>query len=482
MDDGSQVVAKIPNPNAGMPHFTTASEVATMDFVCRARVVASGDMIDTSQARNILETPIPRVLAWSSKAQENPIGAEYIIMERAPGIELERFWPTMSIKDKLVLVKNIAGYQNAWASISFKKFGSLYYAKDLDEAAENEPLYVDANGINITDKKFAMGPSTGRELMDNGRANISFDSGPWRTLEKYHAAIGHREMACVSQLPRLPKSPITLCGPGTYQPTREKKLRALSCYLTLIKFLLPKDEAVSSAHLWHGDLHVANIFVNPSKPTEVVGIIDWQSTETSPLYFQARQPQVIDYDGPPVHGLERPQPPNDMDKLGANAKKQAETLYVQQSLCSLYNTLIHHRTPRVYAALEFQRTPSYLLLLLARNLLSDSEATYLSQVIELEAVWDTLPRAEGSTYPLAFSTKERQEIEANVEDVERGMEMMLSIRGSIGELFPEQGIVRPERYREALDALRQMKSQVIKEFASTKQEEELWQTPWPFGA
>lgn len=33
MEDGTQVVAKVPNPNAGQPHFTTASEVATMDFV-----------------------------------------------------------------------------------------------------------------------------------------------------------------------------------------------------------------------------------------------------------------------------------------------------------------------------------------------------------------------------------------------------------------------------------------------------------------
>jgi hypothetical protein len=34
MDDGRQVIGKVPNPNAGLPHFTTASEVATMDFVC----------------------------------------------------------------------------------------------------------------------------------------------------------------------------------------------------------------------------------------------------------------------------------------------------------------------------------------------------------------------------------------------------------------------------------------------------------------
>lgn len=34
MDDGTQAVAKVANPNAGRPHFTTASEVATMEFVC----------------------------------------------------------------------------------------------------------------------------------------------------------------------------------------------------------------------------------------------------------------------------------------------------------------------------------------------------------------------------------------------------------------------------------------------------------------
>jgi hypothetical protein len=34
MENGREVVAKVPNPNAGTPHFTTASEVATMGFVC----------------------------------------------------------------------------------------------------------------------------------------------------------------------------------------------------------------------------------------------------------------------------------------------------------------------------------------------------------------------------------------------------------------------------------------------------------------
>lgn len=201
---------------------------------------------------------------------------------------------------------------------------------------------------------------------------------PGKALEDYHITIGHREVACVTQLHRLPQSPITLCGPGTYQPTRERKLQALDCYLKLIKFLLPLDHTIASSHLWHGDLHKAKIFVNPSKPTEIVGIIDCQSTELSPLYYHARQPHIIDYDGPAVVGLGRPQPPKYTEKLDKAARDKAEALYLQQSLCSLHNTLTHHQNPRFYAALQFQETTSYLLLLLARNLFIDGGASYLA--------------------------------------------------------------------------------------------------------
>ena len=34
MDNGAEVLAKIPNPNAGPAFCTTASEVATRHFVC----------------------------------------------------------------------------------------------------------------------------------------------------------------------------------------------------------------------------------------------------------------------------------------------------------------------------------------------------------------------------------------------------------------------------------------------------------------
>jgi hypothetical protein len=190
---------------------------------------------------------------------------------------------------------------------------------------------------------------------------------------------------------------------------------------------------------------------------------------------------MMDYDGPLINGLERPQPRNDLDELKPSERESANKLYLQQSLCSLYNTVTHRQNPQLYAALEFQHTQKYLLLLLARNLLVDGEASYLAQVAELEATWNDFSGKDGLAYPFNFSKSEQAKLEADVDGVVRGMEEMRSIREGLGELFPEQGIVKPEDYEEALEALAQMKGQVIDEFATNAAEREAWEKAWPFG-
>ena len=64
MGNGQRVIAKIPHPNAGPQTLTTSSEVATLEF-----------------ARNVLNVPVPKVLAWSAH-DRNPVRAEYIIMKK----------------------------------------------------------------------------------------------------------------------------------------------------------------------------------------------------------------------------------------------------------------------------------------------------------------------------------------------------------------------------------------------------------------
>jgi hypothetical protein len=291
----------------------------------------------------------------------------------------------------------------------------------------------------------------------------------------------HREIAAVRHLPDLPKSPITLCGPGTYQPTKEKKLKALECYLQLVKHLLPKNQSIGTSHLWHGDLHVANVFVNPSKPTEIVGIIDWQSTELAPLYFQARQPQFLDFEGPQVEGLERPRLPKDIESMEESEQKRRRKLHVDQMLSFMYTTIVKHRMPLLYSAMEFQQTLSFLLLLLPRNMLIDGEASYLAQLVELEAIWETLPGSKGVPYPFSFSEEERIIIKTDSNGVSEGMAAMRGVQKAIGDLAPQQGLVKTESYDEALDALQQMRDQVIEQYAMNEDEAEIWRKAWPFG-
>ncbi len=67
LDNGKEVIARLPFPMAGPPHLLTASEAATMEFL-----------------RTVLSVPVPQVLSWSSRADSTPVGAEFIIMEKLP--------------------------------------------------------------------------------------------------------------------------------------------------------------------------------------------------------------------------------------------------------------------------------------------------------------------------------------------------------------------------------------------------------------
>ncbi|EGC45217.1 phosphotransferase enzyme family protein [Histoplasma capsulatum var. duboisii H88] len=467
MDNGTEVVGKIPNPNAGRPHFTTASEVATMDFM-----------------RSALGTPVPRVLSWSSK-MENPVGTEYIIMENLPGVQLNKIWNELDIEVRLKVVKQIAKYQADWTTTSFSQFGSVYYKQDLPSA--ETLVYRSKDDKQIIDNRFTIGPSTSRQNTDDGRNEIEFDRGPWKTAEEYEIATGMREIACIEQFSQLPSSPIALYGPGTYRPSKAKKLEAARGYLKFVKYLLPDDESIQTSHIWHNDLHVENIFVNPNDPSEILGFLDWQSTELAPLYDHTIEPYILDYDGPRVEGLlERPKLAEIQRQFDSDpaSQKKAERLFVKMSLVSLYRHLIHLTNPQLFRVLEFHQTTRFQLLLLARNLLVDGEATYLALLAEQQKNWSELPRvrAEGNPEcPLEFSVEELATIKTDSEGAVLGISLMQDVQNRIGrQFFQAQGLVDHGQFDEAKKALRRVKKDLVQEYSSNEAEAREWENAWPF--
>ncbi|KAG5961937.1 hypothetical protein E4U56_003610 [Claviceps arundinis] len=372
MDNGKEVVAKIPNLNFPRPHLTIASEVATMKF-----------------AREVLCTDVPKVYDWSSMGHETAVGAEFILMEKVNGVELQQVWPRMEVEDRRELVKSVTAYQKSWASVTFDKYGSLYFAED----------FKGENGQKVEDSRFVIGPSTSRDMFEYGRS--------------------------------------------------VKKLTALESYLKLLKYVLPADRSLGSSHLWHDALHAGNIFVDPDNPSRIVGIIDWQSTEFSPLYFQARQPFFLDSDGPALHGLERPTLPSEFYHLEGNA------------LCSVYRILLHHNMPTIFDCLEFKESMSFTLLSVARQLSIDGEALYLATACELEKNWETLPGTQGLAFPLTLNTADREKIYEDAMSAVVGIEAMDRIKNRLGRDFPQHGFVLHHKHKkEVLSEVEAIKNEL----------------------
>ncbi|KAA8614545.1 hypothetical protein PtrV1_11575 [Pyrenophora tritici-repentis] len=224
MDDGRELIAKLPNPNAGRPYFTTASEAATMDYL-----------------RNVLGTPVPKIYGYSA-LKDKPVGSEYILMERSAGVELDKLWKNM------------------------------------------------------------------RPLVDT-----------------YLRSCAARELACIEKSSTCFDQRGLFNSPNQYRLTQELKIRAVHDYLKVATQILPKDAKLSKPTLWHPDLHGGNIFVDPLEPTKIV-IIDWQAVNIAPLFRQARNPALLDFDGPIPEGLKQIPLPDGFDDMTEEQQREAKNL------------------------------------------------------------------------------------------------------------------------------------------------------------
>ena len=421
-------------------------------------------------------------------------------MEKAKGVSLDQLFDKMNVKDRFAIIRTVAQYQLQWLKRPFSGYGSLYFSSDLEDSEKLSPAVADGYKVR-DDGKFAIGPAVGRQWLDNGRLLVDTHRGPCKLSspflnlevlscagtrsEDYLAAVAHREIACVREMSPLPKSFLTLFGPATYQPSHEKKTRALQFYLKLINTLLLSDESLLQPCLWHADLHIENIFVDPANPTHITSIIDWQSTEVMPLFLQFRQPFFIDFEGPQPEGLERPRLPPDLKSQTQEEQHASRQMYLKQSLVSLYRTFMHKSSSMSRLCLEFQDTPHYLFILLAPHLRLDGEATFMAQILDLAENGDDKPenvklRDACKYISHSLSADEKNEIQSDLEGSLRGIELMKELKEEMGDLFPERGIVRTENYDAAKSVLAQAKKQIIDDFAKNEEERAAWEMAWPF--
>jgi hypothetical protein len=160
MRDGTSVLARMPYPSTLPRRLAVASEVATMDFV---------------RAHGI---PTPRICAYA--IDENPVGSEYILMEKLPGRPIGEAWFDLSEQERLQVLHDIVKLELKMFNIQLPASGSIYHARDLKPDTPKVSM-------REVDGQFCMGPYTGLRWWYGERGTLEIDRGP----RKCHSQLRH---------------------------------------------------------------------------------------------------------------------------------------------------------------------------------------------------------------------------------------------------------------------------------------------------
>ena len=99
----------------------------------------------TFTVKKFTKIPVPDVLAWSSQS-DNPVGAEYIIMNEVPGVLLKDVWNTMTASQHITCIQSIALLIEELCAVDVPHYGSLYSPADGQ------------TGLLALDTHYAIGP------------------------------------------------------------------------------------------------------------------------------------------------------------------------------------------------------------------------------------------------------------------------------------------------------------------------------------
>ncbi|KAJ8116979.1 hypothetical protein OPT61_g1714 [Boeremia exigua] len=461
MHDGHQLIARLPNPNAGPARYTTASEVATMDYV-----------------RDRLQIPVPKIISYNTQAETNDVGAEYILMEKCPGIELGRLWDDLSARQKVDIVRQLATFSARLSKARFAYYGSLYYTKDIPDAIDTR-----------IDDTFSVGPTTSRTWFDDGRGEVDIYRGPWTSAEDVLTAIANRENACLDRLLDFPRDRQQgiFNNPGGYQPFKDTKSAVIRDYSCVLPYIMPQDDAYTASILWHNDLHSDNIFVNEDRPTEITGIIDWQNVHLSPAFLHMHHPSLIEYDGPILNNFEKPVLPSGFAELAPDEKDKARALHTAQSIWGLYEIFIQKQAPDLLRVLRYRNTLSCQVMNLVGSIFDDGEAyvqTLLSQLAKPET-WEDVIKANGHDAasvpcPLKYSDEDVKKQEDAMIKWEKDVERKARVISEVGAYTGWDGAVPPEDFDKVFEKLNEAKERFLDTEARSPQEREQWAQAWPF--
>ncbi|KAF7592149.1 hypothetical protein BBP40_000636 [Aspergillus hancockii] len=268
--NGKEVAAEIPCGDL-VPSYSTASETATLEYV-----------------RSRTSVPVPRALSWNSHAM-NTVGVEYIVMEKAQGKTFGGFQYLIRLESEL-------------ASVEFPGYGNLYFRHSAQHLSRVIPL----------NDEYCIGPAYNAAWFP--RLNNGDHAGPWENLCSLGLVLANRG------LKRVRHSDLVLRGPP--YGSKDEHIRTLETALKIIPILAGSTglQRPSKPRLWHGDLHLGNIFICNKNPTNITSMIDWQYISIMPTFTQVQRPSFLVPPDDYKFGTAKPELPPNYDEIDSDEK------------------------------------------------------------------------------------------------------------------------------------------------------------------
>ncbi|KKK12847.1 hypothetical protein ARAM_006569 [Aspergillus rambellii] len=464
--DGYAVIARIPYRITVPEHYAVASEAATLDLLHSNGI------------------PVPKVLSYAPN-RANPVGTEYILMEKLEGVPLSTQWFTMNNKARVKIMKQIVNLEKQFMSIHFPASGSLYYRKDLTQLQHAISLAVQDDQCGPSE--IVVGPTAQHEWWYKERARLEINRGPWIDFRSAFEAPAKRELEFCKQFGRsrlhVERYLRQLYEFKEAQPATHIQL--LLDFLRLIPHLeVPSDHRFSRPTLRHPDFSPNNILINSSN--DISGIIDWQHAVILPLCLCAGIPDYFQNWGDPLS--ERLAKPEVNMPDNFNQLNKFEQATVQETI---RKRLVHF----YYAALTMNQMPDHFdalreeNLMLRAKLFKRSSAPWEGDSLSLEYAifqaftnWpmhvDDMEPASAVTCPVQFSEYEIQRILKDHDREQEIMEELSEMRDLIG-IDALGWVPDDEQLGRSKDVVRQIKAGLA-EHCNTELERTALQSHFPF--
>ncbi|KAJ4994062.1 hypothetical protein SVAN01_00539 [Stagonosporopsis vannaccii] len=457
MKNGMSMLARLPYPSTLPRRLAVASEVATMDFV-RAHGV-----------------PTPRVYGYATG--ENPVGSEYVFMEKLPGNPIGDAWFDLSEEQRNQVLYDIVKLETKLFDIQLPANGSIYYTRDLDPSSPK-------THISAVDRQFCIGPYTRPRWWFGKRGDLELDRGPHVDTIRALQAPAEKELSWIREYGQ-PRYPFHRQHREAFQYEKQDPMvhaASLEKYLQVAPYLVPTDPGLSLPILRHPDIQPNNIFI--SEDYRVTGLIDWQHAAVLPTFLAAGIPNSFqNYGDEESRIFAPPRLPDDLGSLDDFQRAQAQEEHRRRQVHFFYLGFTQRLNQRHWRALE-QETD-----LLRRRTFDHAGEPWEGlntplqyDLVQLTQNWDKIasPDQDGTVpaCPLSFSQEDAKRIDA-LDDSHRDADGdMERINDHLG--VASDGWTLHERFEISKSRAAEIREQALASADDDPWLREMSERHWPF--